>query len=193
MGVSRARALAAGGAALAIAFAAAPAFADDYPPATYGQGSVDRSVVHPGECVHFSGGGFAGGAALSVTDNNHPSTTGTADRDGRFRVLVCFDTNATLGRHELAARGEGANTAPRTVTAAVTVQGLTETGGSTQGGHVQGGKHAHGAHGGSHRGAFGGRLPFTGGFLLELLAAALALLVAGLLLTKSGRRRRAHR
>jgi hypothetical protein len=144
------------------------ATAASYPPATYGEGQVDRSVVHPGECVHFSGGGYRKNAQLAVTDNGDPSARGKADGTGNFRIQVCFSTDATLGSHRLEASGTGENGAPRYVTATVTVVGLSESvGSSTSGGEVAGGSAAGAgsgtANGGSGSAGGSATLPNTNG------------------------------
>jgi hypothetical protein len=160
------------------------ALAASYPPPTTGQGQVDRSVVHPGECVHFSGGGFAKGASLVITDNGHRTTTGKANQKGNFRVRVCFSSNATLGRHVLRASGEGYNTAPRVVSAEVRVEGLSESrNGQSSGGGVSGRSNEHGI----------GGLPFSGADIVAMVAAAAALIAGGVLLNRitAPRRRRA--
>ncbi len=157
----------------AVLLGAAPAQAQDaYPLPTTGQGVVDRSTVRAGECVTFSGSGFAPGAAIDVTDNGEPRGTTTADAAGSYATQVCFSTSAQLGAHLLSAQGEGANGALRTLTATVTVLGVATDGGGTQ------------STGG------GGNLARTGAEIATLLLAAVVLLGAGALLVTQARRRR---
>ncbi|CAB4935478.1 MAG: hypothetical protein F2825_11660 [Actinobacteria bacterium] len=157
---------------VAVLLGASPASAQSvYPLPTSGQGVVDRSTVRAGECVQFSGDGYAPGAVIDVTDNGDPRGTTTADAAGRYSTQVCFSTSAVLGAHLLSAQGEGENGALRTLSATVTVLGVATAGGTT-------------STGGS------GALARTGGDIATVLGAGLALLLVGALLVAQTRRRR---
>ena len=93
-----------------------------YPPTT-GNGQVSSARVEPGDCVTFSGDGFAPGADVTVTDNGSTVGTVKATATGTFSTQVC---PTVLGVHLLRATD-----GTRVVTAEVTVvASLSATGAS---------------------------------------------------------------
>jgi hypothetical protein len=158
------------------------ASADPYPLPTTGIGTVDRSIVHPGECVIFSGDGFKPGAAITIRDDGHDVGQTTADPHGRFRYKVCFSSDAHLGPHVLTASGTGANGAGRVVSAIVTLVGITdERPVVTDPAPVSG----------DSGGGSGGGLPFTGADIVQLVLLGVVLTALGaFLLARDNRRRR---
>ena len=90
-----------------------------YGPST-GNGQVSDGRISPGECVDFSGDGFAPGSDVDVTDNNAPVTTVDADSTGRFTAEVCPSVN---GVHILRGTGVTPTGATRVVSARVIVAG----------------------------------------------------------------------
>lgn len=95
-----------------------------------GSGEVSDSRVTPGECLTFSGDGFAPDSPVEVTDNGSPVATDTADATGEFSTEVCPEVR---GVHILRGRGVTPDGAVRTVTARVVVAGrrLSATGTSS--------------------------------------------------------------
>ncbi len=144
---------------------AGTASAATYPLNTTGQGTVDKSVVQVGDCVVFSGTGFAPGTTVTVTDDGTPVATTTTDSGGAFSQRVCYTTAARLGTHLLAGSGTDVSGGTRTVTASVTVVGVSTTRGSA--------------------------LPRTGTDVAALVAVGLLLVVGGSLVLEQARRRRA--
>jgi hypothetical protein len=148
-----------------------------YPLPTRGQGTVSSTSVHAGDCVIFSGSGFAPNTPLTLTDNGKVVGHTRSDGIGDFSAKVCFPTTARLGKHTLEAAGRGANGAARVVFASVTVLGVVVTRPGTVGP--------------------GGTLPFTGSDILSLLGLGLFLVLLGAVLVwrnnRAGERRRAAR
>ena len=152
---------------------AAPARAAVYPLPTRGQGTVSASTVHAGDCIIFSGSGFAASTPLTLTDNGKIVGHTTTDSSGSFRAKICFPTTSTLGSHTLNARGRGANGAGRVVFANVTVLGIVVTR--------------------PVPGNSGGGLPFTGADILALGGLALLMVLLGVLLVWRNNRSREQR
>lgn len=104
--------------------AASVAAQSTYPP-TAENGQVSDTSITPGQCVTFSGDGFAPGTPVQVTDNDQPVTTVDASATGSFSVQVCPEV---LGLHILRATGTGLTGGTHTVTATVNVFALSVTG-----------------------------------------------------------------
>jgi hypothetical protein len=108
-----------------VAAVAAPASAQYG--STVGNGKVSKGAVKPGECVTFSGDGFAPGSEVEITDNGANLGTATAGATGSFTFQVC---PTVAGVHILRGTGVDALGNTRTVVARVTVAGrrLSTTG-----------------------------------------------------------------
>ncbi|HVE76335.1 MAG TPA: hypothetical protein VND22_06165 [Actinomycetota bacterium] len=103
---------------------AAPAGAQ-YPP-TEGDLIVDKTVVVPGGTIDVEGGGFGAGVVVAVSlecpDGETQLGTFTTDENGNFKGQVRIPENQRPGSCILRARGQGANLAPRTLSARITVR-----------------------------------------------------------------------
>lgn len=159
--------------------------AGPYPPPSTGHGWVDPSHVKVGECVIFSGDGFAPGALVEIRDNGKPVGVTHAGPDGVFHFKVCFAFGDARGRHVLTGTGLGADGRPLTVSAVVIVEGIRVSAPPGEG--VSG----DGAGGGAGDQPVG--LPFTGAQLAALLTLGAAFAGSGVLLVISGRSRRRGR
>lgn len=96
-----------------------------YAPAQ-GNGRVSASRINPGDCVTFSGDGFAPGSSVSITDNGTSVGTATANAAGTFSTQVCI---SVLGNHVLRGTGQTIGGTSRVVSARVVVsRGLVRTG-----------------------------------------------------------------
>lgn len=167
---------------VALGLSSGVATAADYPLPTTGDGQVDATLVAAGDCVTFSGGGFLRGSTVTVRDNGSGVGTAQVDQSGRFSFVVCFGTNAALGRHTLTGSGTGANGAARVVSAVVTVHGVTTT------------QPVAGAGGGNGSGGGGGGgLPFTGSDVRDLSLFGAGLVLLGFLLVRRGKEQRRAR
>lgn len=177
---------------LALGLTVPSASAADYPLPTRGTGMVSPTNVQAGQCVTFSGGGFAPLTPITIQDDGVVVGHTTSDAQGNFSTRVCFSTQAKHGRHTLTATGLGANGAERTVTAYVRVvggarvSGQAESAASTNG--VYGGGNVSGAGGGNV-----GGLPFTGSDIREMVLFGLVLLSFGAVLTRRGHAARSRR
>jgi hypothetical protein len=182
-----------------------------YPPAPAG-GTVTRSQLAPGECTLFSGSGFAPGTPVDIFDNDVKVATTTAGADGTFTQEICFGVapsgsalrhallrphaviraaatsgavfTSGCGTHRLGAKGTAPDGSVRVVSASITLI-CPISGGTTSP-----------VSGTTNPGSSSG-LPLTGiEWLLTAVAAGMALIVVGLLLTVGGNfpggRRRAH-
>jgi hypothetical protein len=109
------------------------AAAGPYPPPSSGSASVNPSRIKPGQCTNFSGDGFAPDTALSIADNDVPKTTTTSDKNGKFKIRMCYSTDASKGEHELSATGTGSQGDPLRVSAILTITGGEQSNPSTNG------------------------------------------------------------
>ncbi len=194
---------------------AASAAPGPYPPPTGGgSGSVTPSRACAGQCVTFSGNGFAPDVIVVIRDDGRLVGTARTDANGEFSTQVCFGTDARPGRHTLTATGTGADGKEMTVSAVVFVCGVSQRppppsgdGGGDGNGAGDGDGAGDGAgdagaggngDGGAGGDGAGGGIPFTG-FMGSLIALAGILLVAMgsallvLLERRHTARRRAHR
>lgn len=115
----------------------APALAQSsdspYPPSV-GNARLNRSRACQGQCVQFSGDGFAPNSDVVVTDNGRRVGTARTNPRGSFSFRYCFADDAAVGRHELKGTGRESDGRTRTVTAVVEVcrkvsgSGLPRTG-----------------------------------------------------------------
>lgn len=151
-----------------------------YPPPTHGRGAVDHSSVHPGDCVHFSGGGFDARAVLSITDDGRQAARDRADKSGDFVVKVCFSSDARIGNHELKASGQGGNGGARDVTAYVRVEGVSQSQGGAAGKNRSGASRGSGA----RTTAVVHTLPVSNTEIVEVVLGALIAIYLGIRLTR---------
>jgi hypothetical protein len=104
------------------------------PPSGGGSGHVDESRVEAGDCVIFTGSGFAPFTEVTITDNGEFVGTTTTNSKGEFSYTVCFGADVRTGRHVLAGSGLGADGRPLRVTVTVFVTGVRQRPGpGTQG------------------------------------------------------------
>lgn len=185
------------GAALVLAVVTAPlAYAADYPPPSNGQGTVSPSRIAAGECAVFSGGEFAPGAEVAVTDNRDARGTATADADGTFQKTLCYAASTPPGRHVLkgtGASGHGATAAKRTVTAVLYVEGVSESPAAAVAVHTYGSGVVGLPQADTESDSNRGSLAFTG--FPALAAALLGVLLVGVgsLVLAAGERRHRRR
>ena len=174
------RRTAAAAALLAVLLAGSAASAAPYPPPATGQGKASPSRVKQGHCTSFSGDGFATPATIEIYDDSTHYGTTTSDDKGGFSSRVCFDTDARVGDHVLAARGPNAQTVPtdpadREVTANVTVVGVEQSSNGVDSSNAA------------------STTPLASPFSLAVLGLLLLPLLSGLLLVLERRHRRRRR
>lgn len=151
------------------------ALAAPYPPPSDGQGTVDPSRIKAGECTTFSGNGFLPETTISYSDNDAPRDTSRAGLDGTFSHKMCFSNSTKPGKHVLRATGTGNDTNPRTVSAVLTVQGVSQSHGNNNNGNAQ--RSLPAADSGStnaRNAAFTGTPLLTGSLLVVILVGGLA-------------------
>jgi LPXTG-motif cell wall-anchored protein len=104
-----------------VAFAGPAAAQQSYPTqgSSGGEGSVSPRTVEPGGTVTFTGGGFDGGAVLSLAINGRSAGTTTADSSGNFSARLQL---TDCGVNTLTATGRGAGGENRVVTARANVR-----------------------------------------------------------------------
>jgi len=206
--VMRLRLMVAAAAGLALLGTGVAQAAGPYPPPSKGTGRVDPSHIKAGECAVFSGDGFAPLSPVAVSDNGVSRGSTTASSSGTFSIQLCYPTNASKGRHNLAGSGTGADGNPLTVYAVLIVEGVrqsasnpaTQTGGQAASGDSTGGSPVIGgtsgavalpADGGSSPAApVGSESSGTRLLALGLSAVGFAFLASLLLLLLARRRRR---
>ena len=117
------RLLAVAGFVIASTLVAAPAVAQQYPPAENYLTLSDTTLVS-GQPLTIAAGTFLDGTTVSFTFNSAPVTLGaaTANADGRATLSAPIPANATPGQHTITASGESVN-GPLEVSAAVTISG----------------------------------------------------------------------
>jgi hypothetical protein len=148
--------------------------AGPYPPPVRGSAEVSQSRVQVGDCIIFSGRGFAAFTDVRITDNGKFLGTARTNAKGEFRFKVCFPSDSQIGRHVIRGTGTGAGGGQITVSATVIVEGRSEQPGNGNGGGD----------------GNGGGLPFTGFVGAGLVVGSIALLAAGSLLVLVGGRSR---
>jgi hypothetical protein len=176
LAVSAAGLALAGPASTAVAAPAASVW--DYPAKICPTLSVSTTTPLAGASFTVSGVNFAPDAKirLELHTKVHVLTTVTSDANGAFKVAVKLPAGL-LGNHDIVAIGgdTGVTGCPADPSQVLNFGAAGESAGGA-GGTV---------------GASGGGTAFTGVDVLGLVGAALALLVGGVLLNRSGRRRRA--
>jgi hypothetical protein len=156
-------------AALALGLLAAPAAAQQYPPAQNGL-TVSDTTPTPGQTIDITVQTCAPGSSVTVTLDSDQVVLGTptADSSGVARLSATIPANTSLGAHTIIAVCTGADDAPLRLTAAINVVSA----------------------GGAGSGA-GGGLPRTGDdSSLPLARIGLALLAAGGVVTAIAAKRR---
>jgi len=143
-----------------------------YPPSKP-RSSVSATRVEEGQSVTYCVDGYHSDADVALTEKDQPVDTIHTDSDGHGCVKLTPDP----GCHHYSATGPDPSGQPATTGATVCVD-ANSTGQSGGGGHVQGGRQNRGS-----------GLPFTGAVVAPLVAIGLALLVAGGLALRTGRRR----
>ena len=158
-------------AVIALVLAAAPAGAQQYPPAENSL-IISDTTPTPGQTISIEAKTFTPGTEVSVTLNSDPVLLGspTANEGGVAGLSATIPSTVPLGSHTIVATGTGADGAPLTLTASITVV-------------------ADGA--GSGSGSGSGSLPRTGDdSSLPLARIGLALAAAGGVITAVAAKRR---
>ena len=155
------------GIGLASGAAAAPASTTPYPPPSCPLLTISTTTPFPGETITVAGTNFTPGASVDIDlDTNTTLGHATADASGNFSVHVTLPAGVT-GNHVIRAVGTGLGNCP--------VDPIQIN--------------ASGAEGSS---SSSGGLASTGVDILTGIAVALALVGAGVLFTRGGRRRHHH-
>lgn len=169
----------------ALVVGAAPAGAQQYPPADDFL-TVDDVTPTPGQAVTLTSGTYVEGAPVTLSIASVPSRLGTATADaaGAVSLSGVVPAEIELGAHTITATGTAPG-GPLTQSITITVVAPGGTAGGTAGGTIEEG------------GTAGGNLPKTGSDSTMPLVrvAALLLAVGGVLLLATRRRRavaRAH-
>jgi len=145
--------------ALAVLAMAAPAAAQQYPPAVNSL-TVSDTTPSPGQTITIQGQTFAEGATATVVLNSDPVTLGsaTANAAGQIVLQATIPTDTPLGSHTLVASGQAPN--GQTLSLSLAIEVVPAQGGGT--------------------GTSGGNLPRTGeSTSLPLAKVGLGLLAAG--------------
>jgi len=145
--------------ALAVLAMAAPAAAQQYPPAVNSL-TVSDTTPSPGQTITIQGQTFAEGATATVVLNSDPVTLGsaTANAAGQIVLQATIPTDTPLGSHTLVASGQAPN--GQTLSLSLAIEVVPAQGGGT--------------------GTSGGNLPRTGDSTsLPLAKVGLGLLAAG--------------
>lgn len=123
---------AAAGALVALALAA-PAGAQQYPPAQNSL-TISDTTPTPGQTVSITAQTYTG--SVTITMNSEPVVLGsaTADSSGVANLSATIPANAALGTHTLVATGTGADGAPLTLTLSFTVVAADGSGSGAAGG-----------------------------------------------------------
>ena len=139
-----------------------------YPPSTCATIAVSTTTPNPGQTITVTGEQFKANVSVTITMTPYGITLAkvTTDSNGKFSAQVTMPSDAR-GHQLIHANGQGR------ICAADPIQ-ITINGGGTSGG-----------------GGSGGPPAMTGVDIALLTGIALALLVAGVLFSRSGRRRHA--
>ena len=109
-------------AAMAILFMAAPAAAQQYPPAVNSL-TVSDTTPTPGQTISIEGRTFAEGATVTVTLASDPVVIGSAaaDASGVVTLQATIPTDTTLGQHTITAVGQAPDGSELSVSVSITV------------------------------------------------------------------------
>jgi LPXTG-motif cell wall-anchored protein len=119
--------------ALAVVSMAAPAAAQQYPPAVNSL-TVSDTTPTPGQTISVEGRTFATGSTVTLTLFSDPVVLGsaTADAAGVIATQVTIPTNTPLGSHTLTAEGTAPDGSPLSLSVSLTVV-PAQAGGGTGG------------------------------------------------------------
>jgi 5'-nucleotidase len=122
---------------MAVLAMAAPAAAQQYPPAVNRLTCSDTTPT-PGQAISCEGRTFAAGGTVTVTLNSEPVTLGsaTADAAGVMALQATIPTDTPLGAHTLVATGPAPNGQTLTLSLAIRVVPAQAGGAGTGGGHL---------------------------------------------------------
>src|SRR5262245_1284867 len=158
--------------ALAVLAMAAPAAAQQYPPAVNSL-TVSDTTPSPGQTITIQGQTFATGSTATVVLNSDPVTRGsaTANAAGQIALQATLPQDTPLGAHTLVATGPAPN--GQTLSLSLAIQVVPAQGGGTGNG--------------------GGTLPHTGDSTsLPLAKVGLGLLaLGGVIYAVASKRRKA--
>lgn len=120
-------------AAMAVVVLAAPAGAQQYPPATNSLTSSD-STPCPGQTVDIQARTFVAGSEVTFALNPESAPLGaaTSDASGVAKLSATIPAGAADGAHTIVAQGTAADGSPLTLTVSVNVTAC-ESGGSAAG------------------------------------------------------------
>ena len=123
--------------ALAVLAMAAPAAAQQYPPAVNSL-TVSDTSPSPGQTITIQGQTFAQGATATVVLNSDPVTLGsaTATAAGQITLQATIPVNTPLGSHTLVASGPAPNGQTLSLSLAIEVVPAQEGGTATSGGNL---------------------------------------------------------
>lgn len=118
-------------AALAIVLLAAPAAAQQYPPAVNSL-TISDTTPTPGQTITIEGRTFASGSSVTVTMESDPVTLGsaTADDAGVFTLQATIPVDTSLGQHTITAAGQAPDGSPLVLSATITVVQADGAGGA---------------------------------------------------------------
>jgi LPXTG-motif cell wall-anchored protein len=126
--------------ALAVVAFAAPAGAQQYPPAVNFL-TISDTTPSPGQTITITAQTFAAGSSVTVTLFSDPVVLGssTADASGRIALQATIPTNTPLGSHTIVVDGTAPDGTPLSLSAAIQVvpaQGAGGTGGGGTSGNL---------------------------------------------------------
>jgi LPXTG-motif cell wall-anchored protein len=123
--------------ALAVLAMAAPAAAQQYPPAVNSL-TISDTTPSPGQTVTIQGQTFAEGATATVVLNSDPVTLGsaTANAAGQIVLQATIPTDTPLGSHTLVASGQAPNGQTLSLSLAIEVVPAQGSGTGTSGGNL---------------------------------------------------------
>ncbi|MDD9371240.1 MAG: LPXTG cell wall anchor domain-containing protein [Acidimicrobiales bacterium] len=109
-------------AAMAILFMAAPAAAQQYPPAVNSL-TVSDTTPTPGQTISIEGRTFAQGATVTVTLASDPVVIGSAaaDASGVVSLQAAIPAATPLGQHTITAAGQAPDGSELSVSVSITV------------------------------------------------------------------------
>ncbi len=121
--------------ALAVVLMAAPAAAQQYPPAVNSL-TVSDTTPTPGQTVGIEARTFASGATGTITLASVPVViaTGAADADGVVALQATIPADTTLGAHTITAAGEAPDGSELSLSVSINVVAADGTGGGDGGG-----------------------------------------------------------
>lgn len=109
-------------AVMAVLFMAAPAAAQQYPPAVNSL-TVSDTTPTPGQTITIEGRTFAGGATVTVTLSSEPVVLGSAaaDPSGVVTLQGTIPASTPLGQHTITAVGQAPDGSELTVSVSINV------------------------------------------------------------------------